>query len=65
MGSILLLVLMFFLNAYGQVKEINKKIAKMWEYYEQSRFINMEKLSRETLNQSLKENYTKGVAEGY
>ncbi len=65
MAKAVLFIFLIFLKAYGQIEEIDQKISKAWEYYEQGRFIKMERLSKEILNQSLKMNYPKGIAEGY
>ena len=46
-------------------EKVDKMVVKAWEYYEEGRFIKMEKLSRELLEYSLKHNIPKGIAEGY
>jgi tetratricopeptide (TPR) repeat protein len=62
-----IIILLIFINfsVYGSEKEIDRKITEAWKYYEQGRFIKMEKISKEILKESLKLRYQKGIAEGY
>ncbi len=57
-------LLFIFSISFGS-EDIQKMLNKAWHLYEQGRFEEMRYLSSQILEKSLKENYPKGIIEGY
>ncbi len=62
---ILQLSLLFIFYTSFCSEEIQKMLDKAWHFYEQGKFEDMKNISSQILEKSLKENYPKGIVEGY
>ncbi len=65
MGKILVFLIFFIVHLGFASENIQKMLNKAWNYYEKGEYLNMKLLSEDILEKSLKENYPKGILEGY
>ena len=62
---LILLTVFSFFNFSFASEEILKQLEKAWSLYEEGKYVEMKELSEDILSKSLKENYPKGIIEGY